>query len=33
LFGAVKECCRESGIENPVIQFRYAGPEREETIG
>ena len=33
LFAAVKECCRNSGIKNTVIQFRYAGPDREETIG
>ncbi len=33
LFGAIKECCSDAGIEKSVIQFRYAGPKKEENEG
>ena len=31
LFAAAEACCKEAGIEKPVIQFRYEGPGREEN--
>ena len=33
LFSAVQECCRESGIADTVIQFRYEVGMTEETPG
>lgn len=33
LFAAIGDCCREAGVEKTVIQFRYDGPGREETMG